>query len=223
MEIMPVSVLIVDDHFFFRKAIVTLLQADPRINYLGSAPDGEAALQFCQDTCPEVIVTDMHMPHMSGMDLLHTLSKELTCTPKMLFLTGDTNAVQAQQAFQAGARGYMLKDNVTGENLVSAIYAVFDGGIYIDSDVFQELFVSAIVELDLRDIVAELNSAETDLLRAIALGFDNKVIAQQQNITPKTVSNRLSLLYTQLNIHNRTQAANLAYRSGLVRLIDVAL
>lgn len=221
VEIIPVRLLIVDDHQLFRKALETPLKTDPRINLVGTAADGEMALMLSRRLTPEVILADLHMPILDGFGLLERLRQLPGAPPYVLAITGDSDPMSVQRALAAGARGYLLKDNVTEENVVSAACAVADGGLYLDPQVMDGL-LSQQIEPDLRSLADGLNDDDRRLLCCVAHGYENKEIAARMDISIKTVSNRLSLLYTKISVKNRVHAANFAYRCGLVNLDDVS-
>lgn len=221
MQYIPINLLIVDDHHLFRKAIMQPLRAHPGIHLLGTAPDGEFALQMCQQRMPDVLLVDLHMPHLDGIGLVQKLGELPGLPPRVLILTGDTEVANAVRAFRAGAAGYMLKDNVTEESLVSAVLAVADGGVYVDSQLFDALLdAMSTVITPPSPLLNELDSSERQLLRAVGLGYDNKQIALSLGVSSKTVSNRLGLLYTRLSLNNRVEAALFALRNQLVSLSE---
>lgn len=220
MEHSQIRLLIVDDHALFRKIILQSVRDDPRIEVIGIADGGVQALAMCRTLRPDVVLSDLHMPSGDGFRFVEEISIFGDEKPAVLVMTGDDTIEAGHRAFAAGASGYLLKDNVTEESLVSAIYALADGGIYVDPHIFARLIEPALI-VDKRDRVAELNSAELELLRVVALGYDNKQIAQLLSVTSKTVSNRLSMLYMALGVTNRVQAANLAYRADVVHLQDL--
>lgn len=221
MDAFTIRLLIVDDHALFRNAIMRPLEEDPRIDIVGSAPDGEFALSMCATLQPDVVLADLHMPKLDGFELLAELGNS-RYAPAVLILTGNGHSHAAQRALAAGAKGYMLKDNVTEDNLVNAICIAAEGGIYVDPSLLSGM-LSRALDLDKLDAIERLSASEIQLLQMVAHGRDNKEIAAQLTVSSKTVSNRLSLVYNKLGIRNRVQAANLAYRSGLVAINAVAL
>lgn len=223
-EQIPIRLYVVDDHLFFRRALLKPLQASPLIDLIGSASDGEAALQFCRaiEPPPEVLLLDLHMPQGDAFYTLGQLGM-LSQPPHCLILTGDATPRLAIKALRAGAAGYMLKDNVTDESLIHSIAAVANGGVYLDPQILSALLDT---QMQLRSWIAAdapdtLDVDERNLLRAVGLGFDNQQIALRLNIAAKTVSNRLSLLYRKIEVDSRIKAAFFALQHGIVSLEEV--
>lgn len=218
----PIRLLVIDDNQFFRKALRTALHADSRIELVGTASNGESALMMVRSLQPEIVLLDLHMPIMDGFIFTEQINQLPGISPRILVITADSSQRAIQRAFEIGVSGYILKDNVTEDNIISAACAVADGGIFIDPQALDRLLKSQTIQSEFRTIVEGLNFLDSQLLCCIAHGHDNKEIATELNISTKTVSNRLSLLYLKLSVKNRVQAANYAYRSGVVPLLDVS-
>lgn len=218
-----VQLLIVDDSMMFRKALLQPLNQSDLIEIVGTAPDGEFALKMCQDPhcTPEVILLDLHMPRLNAFDLLKEIDT-LPQKPRCLILTGDDDLQSALGVFRLGAAGYMLKDNVTEESLISSIIAVANGGVYIDEEIFEQMLdTQKMLVATATPSGVRLSQAERTLLRDVALGLDNKQISTQHGVTTKTVSNRLGLLYQKLTVHNRVEAAFYALQHGIISLNEI--
>ena len=218
----PIKLLIVDDHDFFRRSIMPPLEMEAGFEILGTATSGEEAITLCHSLRPDVVLMDLNMPYLSGLAAMQRLGPRQGGLA-ILVLTGVDDPQSVNDAFTAGARGYLRKDMITDDLLVSAILTVASGGIFLDAHTFALLRHSRLAnqplgvdEHLLRQ--AQLTSDESAILRFVGLGYDNEQIGEQLQITPKTVSNRLSQLYTRLDVSNRVQAATLALRSGLVDL-----
>lgn len=216
-----IKLLIVDDHGFFRRSLAQLLELEPTIQIVGTASSGDEAIAFCRAQSVDVVLMDLNMPYLSGLATIERIRPNQQALA-ILVLTGVDGMEAVQNAFAMGAQGFMRKDAITDELLISAIFTVANGGIFLDAITFAALRPVIIARNASQDKDLErnisLSSADLDLLRQIALGYDNNQIAQTLQITPKTVSNRLSQLYLTLKIQNRVQAANFALRTGLVDL-----
>jgi DNA-binding NarL/FixJ family response regulator len=227
LEIMPIRLLIIDDHLLFRKAILAPLKQEPRIDVVGTAPDGEYALQYCTDAdiAPDVMLLDLNMPRIGGFEVLRRLAAAAQPSPRCVILTGDDSPASAHKAFALGAAGYMLKDNVTEESVVSAVLAAAEGGVYVDETIFAALLnfpsMSPVIQSD--RLPEALTALDVEVLSDVAHGLDNKGIAAKRGTTTKTISNRLSLIYTKIGVGNRVQAALYALRLGIVQLEEVSL
>lgn len=218
----PIKLLVVDDHDFFRRSIMPPLEMEAGFEILGTANSGEQAITLCHSLRPDVVLMDLNMPDLSGLAAMQRLGPRQGGLA-ILVLTGMDDPQSVQDAFTAGARGYLRKDMITDDLLVSAILTVASGGIFLDAHTFALLRHSLLASQPRRgdDHLlrrAQLTPDESALLRCVGLGYDNEQIGEQLQITPKTVSNRLSQIYTRLDIENRVQAATFALRSGLVDL-----
>jgi DNA-binding NarL/FixJ family response regulator len=216
-----IKVLIVDDHRLFRHAIASPLQADPQFDVVGTAPDGEFALQLCREKMPDVVLMDLHMPHTDGFGLLAELQQQ-SHPPKTIMITGDPDVAHAHKAFDLGASGYMLKDHTTEDNIALAVQVVMEDGIFVDPAIFAALIKGSVTsQAPPSPLLTDLTETENDLLRQVSLGYGNKEIAKKLDITPKTISNRLSVIYTKIGVTNRVQATHFALRTGLVSFTEV--
>lgn len=221
MSLFSIRLLVVDDHDFFRRSILLPLESEPSIEIVDTATTGEQAITLCRSLRPDVVLMDLNMPYLSGLAAMERITPQ-ECAPAILVLTGMDDAQSVVDAFAAGARGYLRKDMITDELLLSAIFTVASGGVFVDSRTFSlinTVFLGA-QPAHKRAIgqLPQLSSDDYVLLRYVALGYNNDQIAQLLQVTPKTVSNRLSQLYLRLEVQNRVQAATLALRAGLVTL-----
>lgn len=130
-----VRLLIVEDHDFFRHTIRLLLEADERIAVVGMAASGEEAIALAESQRPDVVLLDLNLASGSGLAVMQKLSVS-SGRPLVLVLTGADDAQSLRGAFVAGARGYLCKDQVTDDLLISAIFAVVHGGVFVDARTF---------------------------------------------------------------------------------------
>ncbi len=216
-----VRLLIVDDHDFFRRSLLLPLEAEPEIEIVGTATSGDQAVTLCRSLKPDVVLMDLNMPYLSGLAAIERITPQ-DRAPAILVLTGSDEPQSVLNAFCAGAQGYLRKDMITDELLVSAIFTVASGGIFADTKTFGLLKNSLLVNqarlVEEHRQHIQLTPDELVLLRKVALGYDNEQISEHLQISAKTVSNRLSQLYLRLEVRNRVQAANFALRNGLVDL-----
>ena len=218
-----IRILIVDDHAFFRRSITPPLEEEPTIEIVGFAEDGDEAVRCSRMAYPDVILMDLRMPYLSGLDAIQRIAPQKKA-PAILIITGSDDRAYVVKAFAMGASGYLRKDNISDEMLISAIFTVASGGVFVDPDVFTDLLPSLIASEAHPDpdptLLRILSAEDILLLQQVALGHENTMIAEVLRITPKTVSNRLGLLYTELGVSNRVQAATFALRNGLVSLVE---
>ncbi|RME57004.1 MAG: DNA-binding response regulator [Caldilineae bacterium] len=221
-----IRLLIVDDHAFFVRSLMPPLEEDERIEIVGVARSGDEALALARSLRPDVITMDLNMPYLSGLAAMERL-EERGRLPGVLVLTGVDEPSTVWAAFAAGARGFLRKDQITDELLLSGIYTVASGGVFLDPQTFRTLqagFPATPEKWDAETArVAGLSPEDQALLRYVALGLDNMEIAARLHLSPKTVSNRLSLIYRRLGVASRSQAILMALRAGLARLSDAEL
>ena len=216
-----IKLLIVDDHDFFRRSLLLPLEMEERIALVGTATSGDQAVTLTRTLQPDVVLMDLNMPYLSGLAAIERITPR-DAAPAILVLTGADDGDSVLRSLAAGARGYLRKDSITDELLISAIFTVASGGIFLDVKTFSLLQASlppsqpALVEERRR--LAQFSPDDVELLRLVTLGLDNDQIGLQLQVAPKTISNRLSQIYLRLQITNRVQAANFALRNGLVAL-----
>ena len=210
-------VLLVDDHDLFRTGLVNLL-SEQGVHVIGEAPNGETALRLVRDLAPDVVVMDLNMPGISGVDATREITTVAPRT-RVLVLTISVDGADVVDAVMAGACGYLLKD-ASIQQLVAGIRAAAAGESLISpqiaAKVLQLLRAQNTADGKADAIQADLSDRELDVLKLIAIGKDNAEIAQELFISPKTVKNHISNILMKLQIENRIQAAVYAVRSGLV-------
>jgi len=212
-----VRVLIVDDHDLFRSGLRNLLE-DEGVHVVGEAAAGQEALNIVRDIAPDVVVMDLNMPGMGGVEATRHISTIAPLT-RVVMLTISDQDNDVIDAILAGACGYLLKDSSIQE-LIAGIRAASRGESLISptiaSKVLQRVRASSTQPAIETTIRAELSEREIEVLKLIANGKDNAMIAGELHISPKTVKNHISNILMKLQIDNRIQAAVFAVRSGIV-------
>src|SRR6266542_3886967 len=210
-------VLIVDDHDLFRSGLRNLLEEEG-VNIIGEAAAGQEALEIVRELAPDVVVMDLNMPGMGGVEATRHITGIAPLT-RVVMLTISDQDNDVMDAILAGACGYLLKDSsiqdlmagiraaALGESLISPIIA---------AKVLQRVRATSTQPEIANTIRAELSDREIEVLKLIANGKDNAVIAAELHISPKTVKNHISNILMKLQIDNRIQAAVYAVRSGIV-------
>ena len=211
-------VLLVDDHDLFRTGLAKLL-TEQGVHVIGEAPTGEVALRLVDQLAPDVVIMDLNMPGLGGVDATREISATAPRT-RVVVLTISEDDDDIVDAIMAGACGYLLK-NSTVQELVAGISAAADGDSLISPQVGTKVLQQLRAQTTgaRRDTAAPriaLSERELDVLRLIAIGKDNAQIAQELFISPKTVKNHISNILMKLQIENRIQAAVYAVRSGIV-------
>ena len=211
-------VLLVDDHDLFRTGLRNLLQEEGGVQIAGEATNGSEAVQLVRELAPDVVVMDLNMPSMSGVEATRHITS-LSPLTKVIVLTISEEDGDVLDAIVAGACGYLLKsssitDVIAGIRAASLNQSLISPGIA--SKVLQRVRATTEDTELAGSIRAELSDRELEVLKLIANGKDNAQIAAELVISPKTVKNHISNILMKLQIQNRIQAAVYAVRSGIV-------
>ena len=210
-------VLIVDDHDLFRTGLRNLLE-EQGVQIVGEASGGAEAVKIVRDLAPDVVVMDLNMPGMGGVDATRHISSIAPLT-RVVMLTISEEDSDVMDAILAGACGYLLKDSSI-QDLMAGIRAASRGESLISPNiaakVLQRVRATSTQPEIANQIRSELSDREIEVLKLIANGKDNAVIANELHISPKTVKNHISNILMKLQIDNRIQAAVYAVRSGIV-------
>ena len=210
-------VLIVDDHDLFRTGLRNLLE-EQGVQIVGEAATGGEAVRFVREAAPDVVVMDLNMPSMGGVEATRHITSIAPLT-RVVMLTISEDDGDVMDAILAGACGYLLKDSSI-QDLMSGINAASRGESLISPNiaakVLQRVRATSTQPEIANTIRAELSDREIEVLKLIANGKDNAVIAGELHISPKTVKNHISNILMKLQIDNRIQAAVYAVRSGIV-------
>jgi DNA-binding NarL/FixJ family response regulator len=210
-------VLLVDDHDLFRTGLRNLLE-EQGLEIVGEAATGAEAIGHVRELTPDVVVMDLNMPAMGGVEATRHIAEASPLT-RVVMLTISDEDNDVMDAILAGACGYLLKD-ASIQELVSGIRSAARGESLISPHIAAKVLqriraTSAQPEIE-QLIRAELSDREIEVLKLIANGKDNAVIAAELHISPKTVKNHISNILMKLQIDNRIQAAVYAVRSGIV-------
>jgi len=210
-------VLLVDDHDLFRTGLRNLLE-EQNVQVIGEAADGTQAIRMVRELAPDVVVMDLNMPGMTGVEATRQVTSQAPLT-RVVVLTISDQDEDVMNAILAGACGYLMKDSSI-QDLMQGIRAAAVGesliSPHIAAKVLQRMRATGTNEQDAKTIRAELSDREIQVLKLIANGKDNAQIAGELHISPKTVKNHISNILMKLQIDNRIQAAVYAVRSGIV-------
>jgi DNA-binding NarL/FixJ family response regulator len=216
-DLESVRVLLVDDHDLFRTGLRNLLE-EQGVHVIGEAAAGDEALKGVRELAPDVVVMDLNMPGMTGVEATRQIAGIAPLT-RVLVLTISDQDGDVMDAILAGACGYLLKDASIHELMRGIRSAALGESLispHIASKVLQRLRASSAQPEIAETIRTELSDREIDVLKLIANGKDNAQIAAELHISPKTVKNHISNILMKLQIDNRIQAAVYAVRSGIV-------
>ncbi len=211
-----ITVLIVDDQPLVRRGVRAFLEAHPDIEVVGEAASGEEAVQQVKELIPDVVLMDLVMPGMDGVEATRRI-RNLSPRTQVIILTSFYDDVHIFPAIRAGALSYVLKD-VQPETLIETVRSAVHGEAVLDprvaTRIIQEMQGSNGSD---PNPFAELTDRELEILKLIAKGLDNAEIADQLCLSEKTVKGYVSNILSKLHLKNRTQVAIYAWQKGLVR------
>jgi DNA-binding NarL/FixJ family response regulator len=208
-----IRLLIVDDHRVVREGLELMLSQCDEVEVVGAAESGEEALQLADELTPDLMLLDLELPGMHGLEVIRELSTRDEPRPRILVLTVHDDDDIVLGAVRGGADGYVLKHASRAE-LLSAIVRVAGGGQYFD-----DVVVRAFLEGDekRREAVQPLTLREVEILRLVANGCTNKEIASQVFLSADTVKSHLENVYRKLGVSDRAHAVAVALRKGLLQ------
>jgi two-component system response regulator NreC len=210
-----IKVLIADDHAIVRAGLRTLIESDPDLELVGEAAGGYEAIELIDKSKPDILVLDISMPDMDGIavtKMLKSMSKDV----RILILTIHEDKALLREAIKSGASGYILK-NAAEKELISAIKIVMRGDMYIEPSMVIAL-VDNLRKSDkaVKDSVEALTSRETEVLKLIVLGYTNRQVGEELNISVRTVEGHRSNLSDKLGLKSRVELVRYARNSGLI-------
>lgn len=215
-----IRLLIADDHPVTRKGIAALIRTRPEFEVVAEADDGQEAIEKTRELRPDVVVLDLMMPKLSGLEATRAIHAEF---PQIgiLILTGYESEQKLYQAIEAGARGYVLKSTEIDE-LSKALHAIAQGEKFFSSTL-QELMVSGYLRRAQKaskkqETVVALTDREREILKLVAEGFTNQMIAEQLFISPRTVDTHRTNLMKKLDLHDVVALVRYAVEHGIVEV-----
>lgn len=212
----PIRVLLADDHAMLREGIRMSLEAMGDMVVVAEADDGASAVQQTAETRPDVVVLDVTMPRLNGLEALRQIKRAHPELP-VLILSMHDNEMYVLQALQAGASGYVLKRSAARE-LASAIRAVHAGDAYLHPGIAKRVITDYVQRLDPAEVagpLSALTAREREVLQLAAEGRTIRQIAARLHLSPKTVEHHRAAAMNKLDLHNQTDLVKYAIRIGL--------
>ena len=213
---MAINVMITDDHSMIREGLKQLLELEGDFKVIAEACDGIECLNKLESVTPDVLLLDINMPNMNGLEVLQKM-KEKRMKIKVLVLTIHSEVEYLLKAVDIGVNGYLLKDSESAE-LKKAILTVVNGENYIQPSLIPVLN-SKMIDRD-KDVVKieSLTKRELEVLKNLSIGMYNKEIAEKLDISERTVKNHISNIFKKIEVTDRTQAAVFAIRNNLITI-----
>ncbi|TCZ75486.1 response regulator transcription factor [Paenibacillus albiflavus] len=213
---MPISVLVVDDHLLFRRGVIGILKTVEDIEVVGEASNGEEAIRVVKQLQPDVLIMDLCMPVMSGIEVIRHF-QDLAVATRVLILTVNEEERSLYEAVKYGAQGYVIK-SIDPDDLVNAIRRVAAGEAVIPSNLAIKMMLEITnLESSAASLIESLTSREIEVLRELGMGLSNRDIARRLYISENTVRNHVRNILDKLHMSNRVQAAAYAVREGIVK------
>lgn len=214
----PITVFLADDHAIVRDGLCALLEAQADIEVVGQAGDGRRAVELVEEFTPDVVVMDISMPELNGIDAAYRIRKQFPST-RIVILSMHSTMEHVFRALRAGASGYLLKESA-GSEVVDAIHAVCAGHRYLSpkiTDVMIDDYLRG-RGADAGRLLSELSSREREVLQLVVEGVSSKDIAERLNISSTTVDTYRSRVMHKLGIEDITALIKFAIRHGLTPL-----
>ena len=207
------TIVLVDDHAVVRAGVRRLLEQEPLFEVIGEAESGERAYQIFGELKPDVMVMDLSMPGMGGLEAIRRILMRYE-KAKILVLSMHEDLSFANQALKLGAKGYLTK-NTLADSLVKSIETVTQGDVFLSDEIAKKMAMQSI--LGNQDPVHELSAREFEIFRLLAEGLDIDAIASTLNISSKTVSNYQTMIKQKLNINTPIELIRYAIKVGVIK------
>jgi DNA-binding NarL/FixJ family response regulator len=214
-----IKIILADDHRIFRKGLKSLLSEKENIEVVAEADNGDEALEAAGKHKPEIVIMDIAMPKMDGIEATRQIRERLPDT-EVVILSMHAKKAYIDQVLKAGAKGYVLKDS-DEENLLSAINTVHNGGYYLDSPVADQVLSDYFKDKSKRELKKQsdpLSEREREVLRLLAEGHSNQEVADTLYISRKTVENHRANIVRKTGIQGQVGLTKYAARIGLIDL-----
>jgi two-component system response regulator NreC len=214
------TIVVADDHPIVREGLRSLLETEPGISVVGETDDGLEAVELVERVRPDVLIVDMMMPGLNGLEVTRQVNQRVPET-RIIVLSVHADDVYVLGALRNGASGYILKESSTAELRV-AIHEVVQGRRYLAPPLSERAIEAYVQEADAAavNIYGDLTSREREVLQLAAEGYGNSEIADRLSISPRTVATHRSNLMRKLDLENQTELVRYAFRKGIISIRD---
>lgn len=212
------KILVVDDHFVVREGLKLIFETEENYEVIGEAEDGEKAIMLIEKLKPDVILLDLSMPKMNGIETIKALNEKNNLIPIIILTTyNEDNLIR--EGLALGAKGYLLKDT-TRENLIRTVDAAIRGEILIQPEISKSIFASKkeATKQSKDSLSIAITERELFILQAIARGCTSKEIAFDMGISERTVKAHLTNIYSKLEVNSRSEAVAVAIEQGIIHM-----
>lgn len=213
---MAVKVMIADDHSMIREGLKQLLELEGEFEVVEEACDGEECISKLKGANPDILLLDINMPKMTGLEVLQKM-KDMKMKVRVLVLTVHNEVEYLLKAVDIGVNGYLLKDSESAE-LKKAILSVVNGEDYIQPSLIPVLNAKMIDRSKDNEKLEKLTKRELQVLKLVAIGKLNRQVADEMEISERTVKNHVSNIFKKIDVKDRTQAAVFAIRNNLISI-----
>jgi len=214
---MKYKILIVDDHWVVREGLKLVLETNDSYEVIGEAGEGATALKLIEELQPDVILLDLYMPQMSGLDTMKALREKQNETPVIILTTYNEDDLMIK-GLSLGAKGYLLKDT-SRENLFRTIESALRGETLLQPEITARVFAATNkkeAKLESRESSLVLTDKERHILKSVAHGFKSKEIAFDMGISERTVKAHLTNIYNKLGVDSRSEAVAVSLERGIL-------
>lgn len=213
---MAIQVMIADNHSMIREGLKQLLELEGEFKVIGEACDGVDCIEKLKKVKPDILLLDINMPNMNGLEVIEKM-KESDCNVKVLVLTVHNEVEYLLKAVDMGVNGYLLKDSESTE-LKQAIISVMNGEDYIQPSLIPVLNAKMIDRNNDNEKIRNLTKRELQVLKLLSIGKLNRQVADELQISERTVKNHVSNIFKKIDVKDRTQAAVFAIRNNLINI-----
>lgn len=213
---MAIKLMIADDHSMIREGLKQLLELEGEFEVIAEAADGVECIEKLKEVTPEVLLLDINMPNMNGLEVLEKI-KELKWDVRVLVLTVHNEVEYLLKAVDIGINGYLLKDSESAK-LKKAILSVVNGEDYIQPSLIPVLNAKMIDRSKDNEKLEKLTKRELQVLKLLAIGKLNRQVAEELDISERTVKNHVSSIFKKIDVKDRTQAAVFTIRNNLINI-----